>query len=302
MEKNWVNSYGGRGGSYDGEGKRPVANNKGGFIWDHCKKAGVSFRTYGEFADNNQPNIPVLKDHICPYFKDYDNSFPDTARFQQWKREFDSLVAQNAVPQFNSVRFGNDHTEGLRKGRPTPYAHVADNDLAVGMFVEHLSKSSIWKETAIFIIEDDAQNGADHVDAHRSTAYVAGGFVKRNFVDHTPYTTSSMLRTMELILGIPPMSQYDAAAMPMWRCFSTQPNTAAFNSKPAQVDLKEVNTAMNEWQRLSDKMDFVKEDNVPDLEFNRILWHGLKGDHVPFPGPKRAAFYKPVKKLDKDGD
>ncbi|MBU3743756.1 MAG: bifunctional YncE family protein/alkaline phosphatase family protein [Sediminibacterium sp.] len=302
LEKNWVNSYGGRGGSYDGEGKRPVANNKGGFIWDHCKKAGVSFRTYGEFADNNQPNIPVLKDHICPYFKDYDNSFPDTARFQQWKREFDSLLAQNAVPQFNSVRFGNDHTEGLRKGRPTPYAHVADNDLAVGMFVEYLSKSSIWKETAVFIIEDDAQNGADHVDAHRSTAYVAGGFVKRNYIDHTPYTTSSMLRTMELILGIPPMSQYDAAALPMWRCFSSQPNTAAFNSKPAQIDLKEVNTAMNEWQRLSDKMDFVKEDNVPDLEFNRILWHGLKGDHIPFPGPKRAAFYKPVKKLDKDGD
>lgn len=302
LEKNWVNSYGGRGGSYDGEGKRPVANNKGGFIWDYCKKAGVSFRTYGEFADNNQPSIPVLKDHICPYFKDYNNAFPDTARFQQWKREFDSLLAQNAVPQFNSVRFGNDHTEGLRKGRPTPYAHVADNDLAVGMFVEYLSKSSIWKETAVFIIEDDAQNGADHVDAHRSTAYVAGGFVKRNFIDHTPYTTSSMLRTMELILGIPPMSQYDAAATPMWRCFSPQVNTSPFVCRPASINLKEVNTAMNEWQRLSEKMDFAKEDAVPDLEFNRILWYGLKGDLVPFPGPKRAAFYKPVKKVDKDGD
>ena len=154
----------------------------------------------------------------------------------------------------------------------------------------------------MFIIEDDAQNGADHVDAHRSTAYVAGGFVKRNFVDHTPYTTSSMLRTMELILGIPPMSQYDAAATPMWRCFSSQANTTSFTARPAMVNLKEVNTAMNEWQRLSDKMDFVKEDAVPDLEFNRVLWHGLKGDHVPFPGPKRAAFYKPVKKVDKDGD
>lgn len=302
LEKNWVNSYGGRGGSYDGEGNRPVANNKGGFIWDHCKKAGVSFRTYGEFADNNKPNIPVLKDHICPYFRGYDNSFPDTARFQQWKTEFDSLLAQNAVPQFNSVRFGNDHTEGLRKGRPTPYAHVADNDLAVGLFVEYLSKSSIWKESVVFVIEDDAQNGADHVDAHRSTAYVAGGFVKRNFVDHTPYTTSSMLRTMELILGIPPMSQYDAAATPMWRCFTSQANTTAYTARPAMVNLKEVNTAMNEWQRLSEKMDFVKEDAVPDLEFNRVLWHGLKGDQVPFPGPKRAAFYKPVKKVDKDGD
>jgi YVTN family beta-propeller protein len=302
LEKNWVNSYGGRGGSYDGEGNRAVANNKGGFLWDHCKKAGVTYRTYGEFTNKNRPTIPSLEGHICPYFRDYDNSFPDTARFYQWKQEFDSLLAAGAVPQFNSVRFGNDHTEGLKKGRPTPYAHVADNDLAVGLFVEHLSKSSIWKETAIFIIEDDAQNGADHVDAHRSTAYLAGGFVKRNFVDHTPYTTSSMLRTMELILGIPPMTQYDAAATPMWRCFTPTANSASFTCRSSTINLKEVNTAMNEWQRLSEKMNFAKEDDIPDLEFNRVLWHGLKGSDVPFPGPRRAAFYRPVKKLDKDGD
>ena len=110
LEKNWVNSYGGRGGSYDGEGNRAVANNKGGFLWDHCKKAGVTYRTYGEFANKNRPTIPSLEGHICPYFRDYDNSFPDTARFYQWKQEFDSLLAAGAVPRFNSVRFGNDHT------------------------------------------------------------------------------------------------------------------------------------------------------------------------------------------------
>lgn len=302
LEKNWVNSYGGRGGSYDGEGNRAVANNKGGFLWDHCKKAGVTYRTYGEFTNKNRATIPSLEGHVCPYFRDYDNSFPDTSRFYQWKQEFDSLLAANAVPRFNSVRFGNDHTEGLKKGRPTPYAHVADNDLAVGLFVEHLSKSSIWKETAVFIIEDDAQNGADHVDAHRSTAYLAGGFVKRRFVDHTPYTTSSMLRTMELILGIPPMTQYDAAATPMWRCFSPNLDTTPYVCRPSNVNLKEVNTAMNEWQRLSEKMNFAKEDDIPDLEFNRVLWHGLKGSDVPFPGPRRAAFYRPVKKVDRDGD
>ncbi|MBL7759463.1 MAG: bifunctional YncE family protein/alkaline phosphatase family protein [Sediminibacterium sp.] len=300
LEKNWVSSYGGRGGGYDAEGNRPVANNKGGFIWDHCKKAGVSFRTYGEFADNYKPNIPVLKDHFCPYFTGYDNKVPDTVRFRQWKREFDSLLAVNAVPQFNSVRFCNDHTEGMRLGRPTPYAHVADNDLAVGLFVEHLSKSPIWKETAVFILEDDAQNGADHVDAHRSIAFVAGGFVKRGFVDHTMYSTSSMLRTMELILGIPPMSQYDAAATPMWRCFSATPDTKPFQSIIPAVNLNDRNTAMNEWQRRSEKFDLSKEDAVPDLEFNKVLWHGLKGDHVPFPGPRRAAFYKPIEKADKD--
>jgi YVTN family beta-propeller protein len=302
LEKNWVTSYGGRGGGYDAEGNRAVANNKGGFIWDHCKKAGVSYRTYGEFADNYKANIPVLKDHFCPYFTGYNNAVPDTTRFFQWKREFDSLLAKNAVPQFNSVRFSNDHTEGLRLGKPTPYAHVADNDLAVGMFVEYLSKSAIWNETAVFILEDDAQNGADHVDAHRSTAYVAGGFVKRGFVDHTMYSTSSMLRTMELILGIPPMTQYDAAATPMWRCFTNTINAKPYTAFMPQVNLKDKNTAMNEWQRRSEKFDLSKEDAVPDLEFNVVLWHGLKGSNIPFPGPKRAAFYKPIKKEDKDDD
>ena len=302
LEKNWVSSYGGRGGDYDAEGQREIANNKGGFIWDHCKRAGVSYRTYGEFADNYQPNIPVLKDHLCPYFTGYDNRVQDTVRFYQWKRDFDSLLAVNAVPRFNSVRFCNDHTEGLRKGRPTPYAHVADNDLAVGLFVEYLSKSPIWKETAIFILEDDAQNGADHVDAHRSPAYLAGGFVKRGFVDHTMYSTSSMLRTIELILGIPPMSQYDAAAQPMWRSFTSEFNLTPFTVRAANIDLLEKNTAMNEWQRRSEKFNLTKEDAVPDLEFNRVLWHGLKGNDIPFPGPKRAAFFNQTKKTGKDTD
>ncbi|MES2005105.1 MAG: bifunctional YncE family protein/alkaline phosphatase family protein [Bacteroidota bacterium] len=302
LEKNWVTSYGGRGGGYDAEGNREVANNKGGFIWDHCKRAGVSYRTYGEFADNNKPNIPVLKDHLCPYFTGWDLKVKDTTRFYQWKKEFDSLLSVNAVPRFNSVRFGTDHTEGLRKGRPTPYAHVADNDLAVGLFVEYLSKSPIWNETAVFILEDDAQNGADHVDAHRSPAYVAGGFVKRGYVDHTMYSTSSMLRTIELILGIPPMSQYDAAAQPMWRCFTNMANTSPFTTQAARVNLMDKNTAMNEWQKRSEKFNLTKEDAVPDLEFNTVLWYGLKGEKEPFPGPKRAAFFKSTKKADKDDD
>ena len=233
-----------------------------------------------------------MEHHFCPYFTDWDQKVRDTTRFYQWRREFDSLLASNAVPQLNTIRFINDHTEGLAKGRPTPYAHVADNDWAVGLFVEYLSKSTIWKESVVFIVEDDAQDGPDHVDAHRSTAYVAGGFVKRGFVDHTMYSTSSMLRSIELILGMPPMTQYDAAAEPMWRCFSPTPNVNAFTSVPAQIDITEKNTAFNEWQRRSEKFNFTKEDAVPDLEFNLVLWHGLKGDNVPFPAPKHAAFLK----------
>src|SRR3989339_981193 len=206
LEKTWVTSYGSRGGSYDAEGNRAVANNKV-FIWDVCSKHNVSFRSYAEFTNNGKATIPVLENHFCKSFTEWDMKVRDTTRFYQWKNDFDSLLAIGKVPQFSTLRFINDHTEGLRKGRPTPYAHVADNDLAVGLFVDYLSHSPIWKETAIFIIEDDAQDGPDHVDAHRTTAYVAGGFVKRNFVDHTMYSTSSMLRTMELILGLPPMSQ-----------------------------------------------------------------------------------------------
>ncbi|HVZ25633.1 MAG TPA: hypothetical protein VG842_06255, partial [Sediminibacterium sp.] len=298
LEKNWVTSYGGRGGSYDGEGNRAIANNKGGFIWDHCSRAGVSYRTYGEFADNGKANIPVLKDHLCPYYPGFNLSIPDTLRFRLWKQDFDSLLRLNAVPHFNTVRLGNDHTEGMKKGRLSPYAHVADNDLSVGMLVDYLSKSPIWKETAIFIVEDDAQNGADHVDAHRSTAYLAGGFVKRNFVDHTPYTTSSILRTMELILGLSPMTQYDAAAVPLWRAFQANADLRGFDVLPERVDMGERNTAMNEWQRRSEKFNLNKEDAVPDLEFNTVLWYGLKGTAVPFPGPRRAAFFHPGEKDD----
>lgn len=295
LEKDWPTSYGGRGGSYPGEGKREAANPKKGFIWDYCQRAGVSFRTYGEFADDGKANIPVLEGHLCPYYTDYNLAVRDTTRFYQWRREFDSLVAANALPQFNSMRFGNNHTEGLRTGRPTPFAHVADNDWAVGLFLEHLSQSPVWKESAVFIVEDDAQNGPDHVDAHRTIAFVASPYVKRNYVDHTMYSTSSMLRTMELILGLPPMSQYDAAATPMWRSFTATPDYTAYQSVPANVNLNDKNTANNATARLSNTLDFTKEDRIPDLLFSQIIWKAVKGEESVMPAPRRSSFVKTVK-------
>jgi YVTN family beta-propeller protein len=300
LEKTWPTNYGKRGGYYDAEGNRAVANNKNGFLWDNCRRNNVSYRTYGEFADDYKPNIPVLENHFCPYYTSWDQTVRDTTRVYQWEKEFDSLLAKNAVPQFNSLRIINDHTEGLKKGRPTPFVHVADNDWAIGLFVEYLSKSPIWKESAVFIVEDDAQNGPDHVDAHRTTAYVAGGFVKRHYVDHTMYSTSSMLRTIELILGIPPMTQYDAAAEPMWRSFNTVADLTPFASVPSNIDLTEKNVAANEWQKRSEKFNFTKEDAIPDLEFNKVLWYGIKGDHIPMPAPRHAAFLKVKKEEDND--
>ena len=290
LEKTWPTNYGGRGGGYDAEGNRAIANNKAGFIWDHAKKYNVSYRTYGEFADNFKPNIPALKNHYCTYFNGYDNSVRDTVRYYQWQKDFDSLVNIDQVPRLNTVRFGNDHTEGIRKGRPTPYAHVADNDLAVGMFTEHLSKSPIWKESVVFILEDDAQNGPDHVDAHRSPCYIIGPYVKRNFIDHTMYSTSSVLRTIELISGMPPMTQYDAAATPMWRSFSKQADVSPYNFLPSNVNLNDKNGMQNELTFLSEKYDWSKADAVPDVVFNDLLWRGLRGLNYKVPAPKRAAF------------
>lgn len=302
MEKSWPTSYGGKGGGIYGDAEKNVVLNKNGYIWDECNRFGVSFRTYGEFVTAGKPTIPVLNNHFNPSFPSYSLAIMDTTRLRIWKTEFDQMVKENRVPQFNTLRMGNDHTEGLRIGRPTPYAHVADNDYAVGLLIETLSKSPIWNETAVFILEDDAQNGADHVDAHRSTAYVAGGFVKRNYVDHTPYSTSSMLRTMELILGLNPMSQYDAAAMPMWRCFDSEAKPFDFKAIKPNVDLQARNVVRNEWQRRSEVFNFDKEDANNDVAFNLVLWHGLKGNAIPFPGPTRAAFIFPIVKKDDDDD
>ncbi|MGN6212364.1 bifunctional YncE family protein/alkaline phosphatase family protein [Parafilimonas sp.] len=300
LEKTWPTYYGGRGGDYGGEGTREIANNKGGFIWDHAARAGVSYRTYGEFADDYKPNIPVLKDHICPYYTGWDLDVTDTVRFNQWRRDFDSLVAVNALPHLNTMRFGNDHTSGLSKGKPTPYAYVAENDLAVGMFIDYLSKSPVWQQSVVFILEDDAQDGPDHVDAHRSTAYMAGGFVKRGFVDHSMYSTTSVLRTIELILGIPPMSQYDASAPSMWRCFQSTPDLKPYNIKPLQVDINQKNTAENAWQRKSETFDFTKEDRIPDRAFTEVIWKAVKGINAIVPAPKRAAFVNQSGKNDED--
>jgi YVTN family beta-propeller protein len=292
LEKTWPTDYGHRGGSYDAEGNREIANPDRGFLWDYCKRAGVSYRTYGEFADNYKPNIPVLKDHFCPYYTSWDQKVRDTTRANQWKRDFDSLVAMNALPRLNTLRIINDHTEGLKTGRPTPFAHVADNDWGVGLFLDYLSHSSIWKESVVFIVEDDAQNGPDHVDAHRTTAYVAGPFVKRNYVDHSMYSTSSMLRTIELILGLPPMSQYDAAATPMYKCFTAKPDFTPFRSVPANIDINEKNTRQTASARLSETFDFSKEDRVPDFLFSQVIWKAVKGEESVMPAPRRSAFIK----------
>lgn len=292
VEKNWPASYGAKGGTHGTSATLKIGNNKDGFIWDLCAKYNVSYRSYGEFVADDfgmKPRLESLKGHSATYAP-YGLGVRDTVRFYQWKKDFDLLVENNAVPQFSTIRLGNNHTEGMRAGRPTPFAHVADNDLAVGMLIDHLSKSPVWKESVVLILEDDAQNGPDHVDAHRSPAFVIGPYVKRKYIDHTMYTTSSMLRTMELILGLPPMTQYDAAATPMWRLFTNKPDFTPYNHLPVSVNLNDKNPVNTKLGKLSEKFDWTREDAVPDLVFNEILWQGIKGK--PAPSPVRAAFLK----------
>jgi YVTN family beta-propeller protein len=291
VEKNWVTSYGGRGGTYDYEGQKEIAHPRDGFIWDHCQRAGVTFRSYGWFVDN-KPNIKVLEGHNCPDFKGFDMAYMDTKRVDVWKKDFDALLAAGTLPRLNTVRLGNDHTSGARVGLPTPEAAVADNDLAVGHFVEHLSKSPIWNESVVFILEDDAQNGPDHVDAHRSIAFVAGGFVKRGYVDHTMYSTSGLLRTIELILGLKPMSQYDAAATPLWRCFAKKADSTPFIAKAAEIDINEKNVAVNNNSKRSSRFNLSRPDDIDDLIFSEIVWQTVRGPKSVMPAPRRGAFVR----------
>ncbi|MFB6454965.1 alkaline phosphatase family protein [Chitinophaga sp. Hz27] len=302
VEKTWPTSYGNRGGTTNYEGGRPVTYPKDGFIWDYCKRAGVSFRSYGEFGSFNKAQLKTLEGHMSPYSPGFDMDIKDQVRVDAWQHDFDSLLAINQVPQFSTIRISNDHTSGQRKGKPSPRAAVADNDLAVGRLLEHLSHSPIWKESVVFILEDDAQNGPDHVDAHRSPAFVIGPYVKRKAVVSSMYSTSGFLRTMELILGLPPMSQYDAAALPLYECFTNTPDLTPYTVKPALVDLEERNVAVNESSKRSEKFDLTKEDAAPDLELNEVIWKAIKGEHSVMPAPKRSAFVILEKKKKDDDD
>ncbi|QEM12238.1 bifunctional YncE family protein/alkaline phosphatase family protein [Mucilaginibacter rubeus] len=305
VEKTWPTSYGGRGGNYDFEGTRKAAYPRDGFIWDYCKRAGVSYRTYGEFVSDGNPgkaNLKSLEGHFCVKSPGFDLNVKDVKRTEIWAHDFDSLLTINAVPHFNTVRISNDHTSGQRKGAISPIAAVGDNDLAIGQFIEHLSHSPIWKESVVFILEDDAQNGPDHIDAHRSPVFVAGPYVKRNAVIHGMYSTSGVLRTMELILGLPPMSQYDAAAMPLYDCFTSKPDFTPYTAKAAQVDLEQRNIAVNESSKRSELFNFAKEDAAPDIELNEVVWKYVKGESSVMPAPKRSAFVILEPKKEQDDD
>ena len=203
------------------------------------------------------------------------------------------------MPALSIIRLSGDHTNGTRPGTPTPRAMVAENDFALGRIVETISHSRIWNDSAIFVLEDDAQNGPDHVDAHRSIALVISPFSRRRVVDSTMDSTSGVLRTRELILGLPPMSQYDAAATPLYHAFQAAADAAPFTKVAARIPLDEKNEPTAFGAQASLRMDFSAPDLAPELELNEILWKSVRGVHSAMPPPVRNAF---IRRGDADDD
>ncbi len=234
-----------------------------------------------------RPTKAAQRDHIDPLFADFAVEYPDQLRADEFLREFDEFVkgrgSSKELPQFVQLWLPNDHTGGTRAGKPKPRASVADNDLAVGRIVDAVSHSAYWDDTAIFVVEDDAQNGADHVDAHRSTALVISKYSPRSatpFVDHHFYTTVGMIHTMEELIGLPPMNLFDAHSPVMAPLFSgdgTQPPYEADDKNLRSGLLYEMNKPKAPGSKQSSRMDFSRPDAIDSQELNAILWQDAKG-------------------------
>jgi len=301
VERTWPLSYrGNRRVPYPSEGAFAIARPAAGYLWDRAAEKGVSYRSYGEFVKNGKTpeepgttSVKALEGHFDPLFRTFDMDYPDVKRGERFLHELAGFEKAGEMPRLVILRLPNDHTAGTKPGSPTVLAALADNDLALGQVVEGLSKSRFWKEMAIFVVEDDAQNGSDHVDAHRTVALAISPFIKRHTVDSTMYSTSSMLRTMELILGLEPMSQFDAAARPMFGAFTPRADFAPYAHRPARVDLNAKNPPHAPMAELSQRLDLEIEDRADDLLFNEIIWKAVRGVESPMPPPVRAAFVMP---------
>lgn len=287
MEKLWPTNYSGR--HFPAPIYLAVSFPSAGFLWDAAAAAGVTYRSYGEFArageDGTYSVVPALEDHISPRYPALDLSIRDNTRADIFIEELKQMIENDSVPQLNILSLPSDHTMGTRPGVPTPRAMMADNDLALGRIVEAISNSSIWKESVVFVIQDDSQNGPDHIDAHRTVSLIASPYAKRGFVDHTMYDTVSLLRTLELILGIPPMSQYDAAAVPMFDAFQDEPDMMPYRALANTWPMDELNTEQSYGAELSSRMNFADMDAAPELLLNEIIWKSVKGPNSEMPRP-----------------
>jgi len=294
-----------------------------GFIWDKAVAHGKSLRVYGEFAITETSwTVPGKKDppKFLDYYRDFtdqthliniysrpaieslrpylntqtvgwDMDIPDIFRAVQFIKELREYERKGEFPNLTIICLPNDHTSGTKAGSPTPSAQVADNDLAFGQIVEAISHSQFWPKTCIFAIEDDPQNGWDHVSGFRTTAYVISPYTRRKTVVSTQYNQTSILRSIELILGLPPMNQIDATATTMSDCFTDVPDFTPYELVPANVPLDQMNpdpkkisnATLRKDAIASAKLPLEEVDRCPEDVLNRIIWRSMKGTHDPYP-------------------
>jgi YVTN family beta-propeller protein len=312
LEKTVPSNYSGRGRSYDYEGTNgggfgmksvpddDAAEPANGYLWNLAEQKGITFRNYGEFvvpsgADPDDPlpagyrgNKPFLYAHTNPDYPGFDLSIKDQKRADVWLAEFQGYVARGSLPTLEIIRLPNDHTSGARAGMPTPRAAFADNDLALGRMVDALSHSPFWKNTVMFVLEDDAQNGPDHVDSHRSPMLVISAW-NRGGVMHRFANTTDVLRTMEEILGLSSMSQFDYFGRPLREIWSSTPDLTPYTALTPAISLDERNPGGTRNARDSEGLDLHVEDVANEELFNRVLWRAIKGDAVPYPGTRRLS-------------
>jgi len=316
-------SFGGFLRSYPYDGGDALAYASSGFLWDAVLARGQSLRVYGEFVDAtirwkdrtriSKPkfldclrdfekgageievlataNIKTIEPHLCPAFIGFPSTVSDVYRADQFIRELKEFERSGKLPTLMVMLLPNDHTSGTSPGFPTPEASVADNDLALGRIVEAVSKSRFWKETCIFVVEDDPQNGFDHIDGHRTTALVISPYSRLRKVDSTNYNQTSIVRTIELVLGLPPMNQFDASATPMTSCFGERPDLAPFVSVSNEIPLDQMNPELKaitdprqrHWAEVSLSLPLDEVDEADEDTLNRILWHSVRGRDDTYP-------------------
>jgi YVTN family beta-propeller protein len=301
VEKVVPAQYGKRGRTYDYEGSNrdtlvddddDVASPSTGYLWDLAVRKGISLRNYGEFVAQDKRWYHgarrALVDTTAHDYPGFDLTIPDQRRADLWIHDLDDFVKRGAMPALQIVRLPNDHTAGTAPDMPTPRAFMADNDLALGRIVEALSSSPFWRDTAVFVVEDDAQSGPDHVDSHRSILYVISAYNGPGTI-HRWVNTTDVLATMEEILGLGSLSQFDHFGRPLRGIFAAQPDLTPYKALQPAVDLKEKNPKPAKPEAAEHAaFDLKHADTMDDDAFNRMLWTAIKGD-VPYPVRSAAA-------------
>ena len=306
-------AFGGFTRSYPYDGTDPLAFPTTGFLWDNALAYKKTFRNFGEHTKSNYepkgakwkdvysdyvngtnkvtitatPTLRSLDKYTHPNFPGFPLTTPDVYRAKLFKDELAQWEKAGAMPHLTYLYLPSDHTNGTGPTWPTPRAMVADNDLALGQVVEAVSKSKFWAKTCIFVVEDDPQAGFDHVDGHRTVALVISPYTKRKFVDSTCYNQTGMVKSIELILGLPPMNQMDLSATAMRNCFADKPDLTAYIVAPNRIKIDEMNKPLSElkgrqlyWAKKSLELDFSEEDKADEDTLNRILWHAMRGEEA----------------------